>query len=321
MSPGARAPLGVLLCQLGTPKSPDMFGVARFLGEFLSDRRVVPLPPFFWLPLLWSVVIPLRARRVARAYREIWREKGSPLAAEGQNLARGLASRLRFPVALAMRYGKPGFAEAMKSLLGVETLVVLPLFPQYASSTAGAAWDGLVRELGKTHLLPHVLFIRDYHKAPAYIAAMAESIKRHWREKGRGGVLVFSFHGLPQKAIEAGEPYLEQCLATSRLIAAQLDLAEDEWRIAFQSRFGKGKWLKPDLLEVLETLGQEKQVDVATPGFSADCLETLEEIGVRAKRFFENLCGGRLELIPALGDQPLHIEAIAAVVNGALAAP
>jgi ferrochelatase len=284
--------------------------VRTYLAEFLSDPRVVPLPRWLWLPLLHGVVLPLRARQSAHKYAQIWMQEGSPLAVYTARMAALLAERLERPVRYAMRYGAPAIASALSDLADP---VVVPLYPQYAESTTGSVLDALPRG---------VRVVRGFHDHPAYISALAASVRRHWDERGRGLMLVMSFHGLPQRT--AGN-YERGCRATAALLARALGLRDAEWRVTFQSRFGYARWLEPYTEPTLVELAREglRRVDVICPGFVADCLETLEEIGIRARQRFEEAGGESLELVPCLNDSAEWIAALGALVtaSSARAAP
>ena len=290
----------ILLVNLGTPAAPTASAVRQYLAEFLSDPRVVPLPRLVWLPLLHGVVLPLRAPQSAHKYAQIWTPQGSPLAVHTARMAALLAERLERPVRYAMRYGAPAIASA---LTGLEDPLVVPLYPQSAQSTTGSVLD----------LLPRgVPVVRGFHDHPAYIAALAASVRRHWEERGRGLMLLMSFHGLPQRM--AGD-YATQCRTTAALLARALGLRDAEWRVTFQSRFGYARWLQPYTEQTLINLARDglRRADVICPGFVADCLETLEEIGIRARHRFEDAGGESLELVTCLNDSPEWIAALAEI--------
>ena len=293
----------VLLVNLGTPSAPTPAAVRSYLAEFLSDPRVVPLPRPLWLPLLHGVVLPLRAPQSAHKYAQIWMPEGSPLAVYTARMAALLAERLERPVRYAMRYGAPAIASALSDLADP---FVVPLYPQYAASTTGSVLDVLP---------PGTPAVRGFHDHPAYIAALAASVRRHWQERGRGLMLLMSFHGLPQRM--AGD-YERECRTTAALLAQAVGLRDAEWRVTFQSRFGYARWLEPYTEQTLIELAREglRRADVICPGFVADCLETLEEIGIRARTRFRDAGGDELELVPCLNDAPEWIAALAALVTG-----
>lgn len=320
---GAATPLGVLVCNLGTPAAPTTAAVRRYLAEFLSDPRVVELPRWLWLPLLHGIILNLRPRRSAHAYRKIWTAAGSPLLLHATAQREGLATRLaaRVPggcvVALGMRYGAPSIASALRSLAAanVRRLIVLPLYPQYSAPSTASVLDEVSRELQQWRWVPEIRTINDYHAEPAYIAALAASVREHWARQGRGERLLMSFHGIPRNYFLAGDPYYCQCQATGRLLAATLGLGRDEWLLSFQSRFGREAWLEPYTDRTLEALARDgvRTVDVLCPGFAADCLETLEEIAMQNHEAFVARGGEALHYIPALNAREDHLDMLAAL--------
>lgn len=303
----------LLLANLGTPSAPTAPAVSRYLGEFLADPRVVQLPRLFWLPLLRLVVLPLRSRRVAHNYAEIWMDGGSPLDVH----TRGLADAVRpllpgVQVEHVMRYGEPSLARRLRELRAEGARVlVLPLYPQYSTTTTASMADVIGREF------PAARMLEDYHAEPAWVEAVADSIRRHWARNGRGDRLLFSFHGIPQRVVDQGDPYERQCHASAAAIAAALGLSPGDWTLTFQSRFGGGKWLSPATDATVRALPAEgvKRVDVVCPGFSADCLETLEEISMQNAGFFREAGGETLSYIPCLNDDPAHARAIAGLAG------
>ena len=307
----------LLLVNLGTPDAPTPAAVRRYLREFLSDRRVVSLPRWFWLPLLDLVVLPRRAARVALKYASVWLPDGSPLAVHTRQLADAVRERLPgVEVAHAMRYGTPSLVAALSRLRDEgRRVLVLPLYPQYSTTTTETVAD-VVAATGATARL-----VRDYHLDHAWVRAVAASIQAHWLAHGRGDHLLLSFHGLPQRVVDAGDPYQRQCVASAAAIADALGLGAGDWTLAYQSRFGAGRWLQPATIDVLDALAARgaRTVDVACPGFAADCLETLEEIAIMlAERFAES--GGTLRTIPCLNGSPAHAEAMAAIARRELSA-
>jgi ferrochelatase len=289
--------------------------VRAYLAEFLADPRVVELPRLLWLPILHGVVLRARPARSAAKYARIWTAEGSPLAVHTRRQAELLGAALPGTrVACAMRYGEPSIAAALAGLADCEAKLVVPLYPQYARSTAESVRDRLP---AGTPMLEH------FHDHPAYIGALAAGIRRHWQRHGRGERLVLSFHGLPRRAVERGDPYLGQCNATARLVARALGLADSAWLVAFQSRFGPARWLEPYTEPTLVALARAgvKTVDVACPGFVSDCLETLEEIGIEAKEAFAAAGGAELRLVPCLNEDPEWIEALARIVVEGRPAP
>lgn len=271
-----------------------------FLAEFLSDPRVVALPRWLWLPILHGVVLRKRPPVVAEKYREVWMPEGSPLAVHTRRQAELLFEHLNAPVAYAMRYGEPSIA---RTLPRMQDPIVVPLYPQYAASTAESVVDCLP---------PGTRLVREFHAHPAYIAALGASLRRYWSRHPRGDTLLMSFHGLPKRGAEL---YEQQCHTTARLLAKQLGLADAQWRVTFQSRFGYARWLEPYTQATLEELARAgtRRVDVVCPGFVADCLETLEEIGITARAAFMAAGGERLGLVSCLNESPEWIRALAQI--------
>ncbi len=319
-----KSPLGVLLTNIGTPDAPTPGAVRRYLREFLSDRRVVDLPRALWLPILYLFVLTFRPLRVAKLYRAIWTENGSPLLDIMKRQAAALEPVLReragrdVHVRLGMSYGNPSMRAGLEALrdAGCRRVVVLPLFPQHSSSTSGSTFDAVARVLASWPNLPELVFVRDYHHHPGYIAALAASVRELWQRDGEPERLLLSFHGIPQRYARQGDPYAEQCAHTTQLLREALGLGEDRCFSSFQSRFGPEPWLQPYTDETLRAWGREgvRHVDVVCPGFAADCLETLEEIQVQNRNFFVEAGGERLRYVPALNARPDHIDTLADVV-------
>jgi ferrochelatase len=317
--------IGVLVVNLGTPDAPTYRAVQRYLREFLSDRRVINTSRWLWLPTLYGLVLPLRPLRTVQKYRKIWTPLGSPLAVYSRSLAAKIGSRLsarlgdRVRVELGMTYGNPSIASAVDALAGqnVRRLLVLPLYPQYCSSTTGSVFDRTGLALRRLRWLPETRFINDYCGDESYIGALAERVLAHWREQGSRSHLVLSYHGIPASYVAAGDPYRAQAEATSRRVAARLGLGADEWSHCYQSRFGRVEWLKPYAEDTLaELVGRGvRQVSVLSPSFAVDCLETLEEIAMEYSHRFAALGGERLTLVPALNDDDRHAELLARVVD------
>ncbi len=321
---GRATKIGILVCNLGTPDAPTTTAVRRFLSEFLSDTRVVELPRLLWLPILHGIVLRLRPRRSAAAYAKIWRDDGSPLMAISlrQGAAIGSAIEAQLPgrteVIVAMRYGEPSIASGLRKLreLNARKILILPLYPQYASSSTASVFDAVSTELEHWRWVPTLRFISDYHADQGYIEALANSVKNYWATHGRGDHLLLSFHGTPKASLLDGDPYHCQCHTTARLLTERLQISETDWSIGFQSRFGWNEWLQPYISDRLQQLGDHgvKQVDVVCPGFAADCLETLEEIELQYAEAFRNAGGGSLRYIPALNDSDDHVEMLASLV-------
>ena len=316
--PIAGSRVGVLLVNLGTPDAPTHGAVRRYLGEFLSDRRVVELPSLLWQPVLRGIILNVRPQKSARAYAEIWTEDGSPLAAITRRQAAALQSALGNPVVVAhaMRYGTPGIAPAIDALLtaGCRRILLAPLYPQYCSATTATVVDAVNAHLANLRWQPAVRVMPPYFDEPAYIAALAESVVT-----GLGAldfepdVLLASFHGMPERTLRLGDPYHCQCRKTARLLG---DALERPVAVAFQSRFGRAKWLQPATDAILETLGLEgKSVAIVAPGFAADCLETLEELAIRGKAQHAAAGGKAFAYIPCLGDSAQGSAMIAAQVR------
>ncbi len=318
-------PIGVLVTNLGTPAAPTTAAVRRYLAEFLADRRVVELPRWLWLPILYGVILAVRPRRSAAAYRQVWTEEGSPLLVNAQRQALALQDALdghgrgNLKVVLGMRYGEPAIDAALKGLRkwGARRVLVLPLYPQYSASTTASTCDAVFEALARVRRIPELRLVSDYHDHPGYIEALAQSVRAARRGSDHHGRLLMSFHGLPQRYCDAGDPYHTQCLETARLVAARLDEPPENWAVAFQSRVGRQKWLQPYTEELLREWAQAgvRRVQVLCPGFSADCLETLEEIAIRGAELFRECGGESLHYIPALNDRPAHIAALADIVR------
>lgn len=320
--------IGVLVTNLGTPDAPTAGAVRRYLAEFLADPRVIEAPRWVWRLILHGVILRIRPRRSARAYASIWAPEGSPLLLNSRAIADALEARWarsapdRVTVALGMRYGNPPISEALLALreAGATRIVVLPLYPQYSGTTGGSTFDAVARVLSGWRRAPALRFIDHYHDDPGYIGALAASIEAAWSDGGRPDRLLFSFHGLPRRYLDAGDPYHCECRKTARLVAETLGLAPERWLVAFQSRVGREEWLRPYTDETLVEWGREgvARVDVACPGFPADCLETLEEIAIRGRESFVAAGGGQLRYIPALNADPRHVEALASLVERAM---
>jgi ferrochelatase len=308
---------GILLVNLGTPAAPTARAVRRYLAEFLADPRVVEIPRPVWLPILHGLVLNLRPARSARKYASIWTPEGSPLAVHTSRQARLLAEALGTGgprVEFAMRYGEPAVAPALDRLraAGCARILVFPLYPQYAASATASAFDAVGAWLARARNVPELRFIKHFHDHPAYIAALAAGVREHWRAHQRGDKLVMSFHGLPRGALERGDPYHCECHKTGRLLAEALGLGSDDYVVTFQSRFGRAEWLRPYTQPTLVELACSgvQRVDVVCPGFVADCLETLEEIGMVARDAFLESGGSRFTLVPCLNESPEWISAM-----------
>jgi ferrochelatase len=309
----------VLLCNLGTPEAPTAPALRRYLAQFLADPRVVEIPKLVWALILHGIILRTRPAKSAAKYASIWTPEGSPLKVWTERQAKLLQGMLgergqRVRVAYAMRYGEPAIAATLEALKreGVRRVLVLPAYPQYSGATTASVIDDVARWALKTRHVPELRFINRYHDDPGYIAALAASVREHWQREGRGERLVMSFHGMPERTLHLGDPYHCECLKTGRLLAEALGLKDGEWLISFQSRFGKAKWLSPYTEPSLVKLakGGVKSVDVICPGFSADCLETLEEIGIEARDAFLRAGGERFAYIRCLNDHPAGMRAL-----------
>ncbi len=322
---GRREVIGVLVANLGTPRAPEARALRVYLKEFLSDPRVVEVPRLLWWMILNLVILNIRPKRSAKAYAKVWTDEGSPLmvnsVAQANALSQALQERIASPVRveLAMRYGEPSIANAMERLReeGVTKLIVLPLYPQYSASTTASVCDAVFDTLKTWRVMPELRTISGYHSDPDFVAALAGSIKRYWSEHGRGDKLLMSFHGIPQRYFDNGDPYHCFCHATAFAVASSLGLGPDDWQLTFQSRFGREPWLKPYTDHTLESLGQAGtgRVDVVCPGFASDCIETLEEIDMENREIFLSAGGQDFHYIPCLNDDELHIHALAGLVT------
>ncbi len=327
----AAPPVGVVVVPLGTPAAPTPAAVRAFLREMLTDRWVVDLPPLLWQPILRLAVLPRRGSRLARLYRSIWTADGSPLLVHCRAQAAGLQARLGadFRVELGMRYGEPGLCRAVARLRadGVERLLVFPMFPQFSASTSGSVYAAAMRAAldcsarlppASRRRLPAVRFVAPYHADPAYLAALGAVVAAAAAGWDRApDHYVFSFHGLPRRYALAGDPYEEHCACTARRLAAALALPEGGWSVGYQSRFGPGAWSAPSTEAVLASLGRAgvRRAAVVCPGFTADCLETLDEIGRRAAAVFARAGGAELRLVPCLNAHPAWLDGMAAIVR------
>ncbi|HYU32342.1 MAG TPA: ferrochelatase [Thermoanaerobaculia bacterium] len=315
--------VGVLLANLGTPDAPDTPALRRYLREFLLDPRVIEMPRLLWWLILHLFILPFRPAKSAALYRKVWTEEGSPLLVISRRQTAALQEILRqelgnpLHVALAMRYGNPSVRTGLRELeeKGCRRILILPLYPQYASVTLGSTFDAVAAELSGWRWVPEIRTINGYHDNPGYIRSLAASIREAWAEGGPGEKLLFSFHGIPQRYFEAGDPYFCQCHKLARLAAEELGLPRDRWEVSFQSLFGKEEWLKPYTDKTVAAMARSgiRTLDVICPGFSADCLETLEEMDEQNREIFLHAGGERFRFIPCLNDRPDHMQAIADV--------
>ncbi len=317
---GSAPRTALLLINLGTPDAPTFWPVRRYLKQFLSDPRVVEIPRALWWLILNGIILWLRPAASARKYAAIWSNEGSPLRVHGERLAEALRRRLSASaqagmlVEHAMRYGNPSIESALSRLhaAGAQRILIMPMYPQYAASTTGAAYDAVGDWLRSIRNVPEIRWIRHFHDHPAYIGALARLLTRHWEKHGKPARLLMSFHGLPRYTLNKGDPYHCECQKTARLLAESMGLAPKEWQLAFQSRFGKARWLEPYTAATLREWGHEAngRVDVICPGFVADCLETLEEIGIEGRQLFLSSGGKEFHLLPCLNESADWVEAI-----------
>lgn len=330
-SRSADAPrVGVLIINTGSPDAPEAGAVREYLAEFLSDPRVIELPKWKWWPILHGIILRVRPKRSAERYRGVWTDEGSPLIAHTRRTAERLAETLGggVRVAWAMRYGRPAAGAAFRELAetGCDRILVMPMFAQYASQTTAACFDAVFDELRRMRSQPALRTVREYHLEPEYIDALAARVRADWAERGSpvevGGRLIMSFHGIPARSTELGDVYESQCRETARALAQRLELPDDAWDLCFQSRFGREEWLKPYTLPFVEDLGRRgvPRVDVICPGFAADCLETIEEIGDELRgAYLAANPKGSFGYIPALNAGDDAVAAYAAVIRRALA--
>lgn len=317
--------VGVLLTNLGTPDAPTTGALRRYLGEFLWDPRVVEVPRPVWWLVLNGIILNTRPRRSAAAYRQVWEADGSPLLSIARRQTASVRARLAelvghpVPVHLGMRYGNPAIPDALDELhrAGCRRLLILPLYPQYSASTTASTFDAVGAWLRRQRDAPALRLVRDYHDDPGYLDALAESIDDHWRRHGRAELLMFSFHGIPKQYVRKGDPYPRHCGRTVLGVVARLGLRRGEWKTTFQSRFGPQAWLQPYTDRTLERLPAKgvRKVDLVCPGFSADCLETLEENNIGNRELFLEAGGTDLNCVPCLNDSAAHVEALTGVVR------
>jgi len=311
---------GVLLCNLGSPDAPTSKAVRRYLAEFLWDPRVIEIPRLPWWLILHGIILRTRPKKSARLYQSVWTDEGAPLIRiskrQAEAMQRSLEGRIAGPVKveLAMRYGQPSIVSALRRLqqANAQRILVLPLYPQYSATTTASIFDAVMDELKTWRLLPEMRYVNHYHDDSLFIQALANSILDHFKIEGKPQKLIFSFHGMPRRNLNLGDPYYCECQKTARLTAERLGLSDEQWLVTFQSRFGKAEWLKPYTDKTLEQLPKDgvKKVAVVCPAFSADCLETLEEIAVENRGIFLGAGGESFTYIPALNDRQDHIEAL-----------
>lgn len=319
--------IGVLLVNLGTPDDCDVKSVRRYLKQFLSDPRVVEAHPVLWWLFLNVILLNTRPKKTAAAYQSIWSEEGSPLLKISMQQSKALQINLNqkygenlYCVELGMTYGKPSVSTAMLNLknAGCTKLIVLPLYPQYSGSTTAATFDAVSHEMKKWRQIPELRMINHYYDHPAYIDALAVSIKQFWTNNKQADKLIMSFHGIPQEYIDNGDAYYFECQQTAKLLAKRLQLNDEQWMLTFQSRLGPKKWLTPYTDLTLKDLAANKNVSsvqIICPGFSADCLETLEEIAIENKHVFISNGGKEYDYIPCLNEHKNHIKMMQQLIH------
>lgn len=325
---GSPGNTGVLLINLGTPDAPTPTALRPYLKEFLSNRRVIEVPRLIWWPILYGFILPFRPKQSAEKYALIWTAEGSPLKVHTERQTALLAEMLRntvnnkLVVEYAMNIGNPSVASVLNKMksAGCDRILVIPLFPQYAASSTAAAMDAVFAALNHTRNMPAIRTVKQYHDHPGYIAALAQNIREYWEQHGQPDKLIISFHGVPRKNLDKGDPYFCFCQKTGRLLAEALNLEQSQYQVCFQSRFGRAQWLQPYTAETLENLGknQTRRVDIVCPGFVSDCLETLEEIAIEGKKIFIEAGGKEYHYIPCLNERADWIAALADIVQSNL---
>jgi ferrochelatase len=323
-TPRAKGPVGVLLVNLGTPSTPAPRDIRRYLAEFLSDPRVIEIPRLLWLPILYGFVLTKRPSRLQPRYEGIWMDGGSPLLVYSRRQVEAVQAAMQtagtdIRVELAMRYGEPSVAQGITRLReqGCERILTVPLYPQYAASTTATVVDAVASHVAQLRNQPELRFIKRFHDDPGYIGALATQITDFWKVNGRPQKLVMSFHGLPRKTVEQGDPYYRDCQETAQLLREQLGLQPEELVVTFQSRFGAARWLEPYTEPTLQAMASQgvTDVDVVCPGFVADCLETLEEISQECRDAFLAAGGRQFRYIPALNDHPAWTDGLVALID------
>lgn len=325
---GSPGNTGVLLINLGTPDAPTPAALRPYLKEFLSNRRVIEVPRLIWWPILYGFILPFRPKQSAEKYALIWTAEGSPLKVHTERQTALLAEMLRNTVSnklvveYAMNIGNPSVTSVLNKMksAGCDRILVIPLFPQYAASSTAAAMDAVFAALNHMRNMPAIRTVKQYHDHPGYIAALAQNIREYWEQHGQPDKLIISFHGVPRKNLDKGDPYFCFCQKTGRLLAEALNLEQSQYQVCFQSRFGRAQWLQPYTAETLENLGknQTRRVDIVCPGFVSDCLETLEEIAIEGKKIFIEAGGKEYHYIPCLNERADWIAALADIVQSNL---
>ena len=318
----------VLLMNLGSPDTPDTKGVRKYLAEFLSDTRVIEIPPIVWQIILRGIVLRTRPKKVAQAYQSIWFDdtdkdgySGSPLLVYGKKIRDALQAKFtdRIAVKLAMRYGNPSLKSTLNNIMQSESsrILIIPMYPQYSATTTATAIDQVNKNVRKMRFTPELRFIRSYYNEPSYLDAIANKISVFWQSHPRPDKLIFSYHGIPQRNIKLGDRYYADCLATTAGVIERLGLSESEYMTTFQSRFGPQKWLQPYTDKTMESISHEgvKSIHVLSPAFSADCLETLEELSILNREIFLENGGESFEYIPALNDDEAHVQLFSELIE------
>ncbi|MEJ2762689.1 ferrochelatase [Photobacterium sp. MCCC 1A19761] len=310
---------GVLLVNLGTPDEASPAAVKRFLSEFLHDQRVVDMSRWLWCPILHGAILPIRSPKVAKLYQSVWMDEGSPLLVFSRRQQQKLAAQLDIPVELGMTYGNPSIEAGLDRLKqqGCEKVLVLPLYPQYSRTTTAAVFDKVAKVLKSQAAIPELRFVNHYYDHPAYIAALAESATTYWETHGKPDYLLCSYHGIPKRYADHGDPYPDHCHGTTVRLAEQLGIPREQMSMSYQSIFGREEWLKPYTEQTIKDLARKgvKRLDVMCPAFSVDCLETLEEIAEQCKEAFLEAGGEAFHLIPCLNDNTAHIDMMAQLVE------
>jgi ferrochelatase len=324
---GTPTKTGVLLVNLGTPDAPTAAAVRPYLKQFLSDPRVVEIPLFVWLIILNFFILPFRSKRSAEKYASIWTNEGSPLKVHTERQAKLLQERLNerghdVKVDYAMRYGSPAIDSVLRSMkeAGCDRILILPAYPQYSGTTTASVSDAVFKHYEKVRNVPELRFVKNYHDDEGYIAALRDSVLKHWEQYGRPEKLVMSFHGVPKRTLLLGDPYHCECHKTARLLAAQLGITDDDYVVSFQSRFGKAEWLQPYTAPTVQELAKKgvKRIDVMCPGFTSDCLETLEEIATEVRQDFLAAGGEEFRYIPCLNEDASWIDALTGIAKSHL---
>jgi ferrochelatase len=325
---GGQSKTAILFVNLGTPAAPTAAALRPYLKEFLWDPRVVEIPRALWWLILHGIILPFRSRSSAKKYAAVWTDEGSPLKVHTERQAVLLRGYLgerghRVEVAHAMRYGGPSVAEVLQGFknAGCDRVLVVPAYPQYSGTTTASIWDAVFAYCERTRNVPELRLLKHYHDHDAYLSALEKSVLAHWHAHGRGEKLVRSFQGVPKRTLLLGDPYYCECQKTARLLAGRLGLAPESYLVTFQSRFGKAEWLQPYTAATLVALARQgvRRVDVMCPGFTSDCLETLEEINMEVRQDFLTAGGKEFHYLPCLNESPDWIAALAEIVEGQLA--